>query len=206
MRVITGKAKGHRLKAPKGLRTRPMLEKVRGSLFAVLQGLLGEIYGQVLDLYAGSGALGIEALSRGAEWADLVEVNAGACRIIRDNLAHTYLSEQAHVYQAKVARFLRGMHKGQKYDIIFMDPPYDDPAIEETIGRLAHSALVHEATLVAVGHAARRELADRYGRLHRLRHRALGDSAYSIYGMPAWWAVDEEELEEVMGMGAEETL
>jgi 16S rRNA (guanine(966)-N(2))-methyltransferase RsmD len=172
-----------------------MLDKVRGSLFAVLGGFLGEFYGQVLDLYAGTGALGIEALSRGAEWADFVEINAGACRIIRDNLAHTRLAEQAHVYHARVRSFLRGMHRGKKYDIILMDPPYADPAIGETLVELADSSLVHEETLIAVGHAGRRKLADEYGQLRRLRYRRLGDSAYSIYGMPAWWQSEEEKVE-----------
>lgn len=186
MRVITGKAKGHRLKGPKNLRTRPMLEKVRGSLFAVLEGLLGEIRGQVLDLYAGTGALGIEALSRGAAWADFVETNASVCRIIRDNLARTKLADQAQVHQNRVEAVVKGMRKGKSYDIIFMDPPYEDPNIGEILAQLAGSPLVHQDTLVAVGHAARVELAGSYGLLERLRYRRLGDSAYSIYGMPAW--------------------
>ncbi|MBN1483648.1 MAG: 16S rRNA (guanine(966)-N(2))-methyltransferase RsmD [Chloroflexia bacterium] len=194
MRVITGKAKGHKLKGPKNLRTRPMLDKVRGSLFAVLEGFLGEFYGRVLDLYAGTGALGIEALSRGAEWADFVEVNASVCRIIRDNLAHTKLAGQARVHQGRVESFIKGMHKGTNYDIIFMDPPYADPGIGETISTLAVSPLVHEETLVAVGHSARLELGEGYGPLRRLRQRRLGDSAYSIYGMPAWWQEEESDV------------
>lgn len=192
MRVITGRAKGHHLKGPKDLRTRPMLEKVRGSLFSILEGLLGEISGRVLDLYAGTGALGIEALSRGAQWADFVEIRAGTCRIIRDNLAHTRLEEHARVHQTRVESFLRRMHEEQRYDIIFMDPPYADPTIGEKVAELAASALAHEATLVVVGHAGRVQLADRYGSLLRLRHRRLGDSAFSIYGMPAWWQDSEE--------------
>ncbi len=196
MRIITGTAKGHHLKAPRGLRTRPMLDKVRGSLFAVLEGLLGEIAGEVLDLYAGSGALGIEALSRGAGRADFVEVNAAACRVIRENLAHTRLAERARVHQTRVRSFLRRVHQGKKYDIIFLDPPYADPAIGEVLDELAGSSLVHEGTVVAVGHAARRELADRYGPLRRLRRRRLGDSAFSIYGMPLWWEEEAGRAEE----------
>ncbi len=187
MRVITGTAKGHHLKAPRGLRTRPMLEKVRGSLFAVLEGYLGGISGRVLDLYAGSGSLGIEALSRGAEWADFVEINAGACRIIRENLGHTRLNGQAHVYQAEVRAFLRRVQEGKKYDIIFLDPPYADPLLDKVLGELAGSTLVDEETLVAVHHAPRAALAERYGRLKCLERRQLGDSALSIYGMPSWW-------------------
>ena len=191
MRVITGSAKGHHLKAPKGDRTRPMLEKVRGSLFSVLQGYLGTWSGnRVLDLYAGSGSLGIEALSRGAEWCDFVEFNVGACRVIAENLEHTRLQDRARVHQIKVQAALRGMHEGKKYDIIFLDPPYADPAIGATLAAVAGSPLVHAGTLVAVHYAVRVELAESYGPLRQLDRRRLGDSMLSIYGMSDWWEED----------------
>jgi 16S rRNA (guanine966-N2)-methyltransferase len=193
MRVITGTAKGHHLKAPKSERTRPMLEKVRASLFSVLQGYVDFPDLRVLDLYAGSGSLGIEALSRGAAWCDFVEGNAGACRIIGENLEHTRLAGQARVHQTRVRSFVRGVHEEQKYDIIFLDPPYDDPAIGETLSEVAGSAAVHGATLVAVHYAVRVELAEQYGALAQLDKRRLGDSMLSLYGMPDWW--EEEEAE-----------
>jgi 16S rRNA (guanine(966)-N(2))-methyltransferase RsmD len=188
MRVITGTAKGHHLKAPKSDRTRPMLEKVRGSLFSVLQGYLETWSGsQVLDLYAGSGSLGIEALSRGAGWCDFVEFNAGACRIIAENLEHTRLRDRARVHQVKVQAFLRGMHEGKKYGIIFLDPPYADPTIGEMLAAVAGSSVVDAGTLVAVHYAVRVELAELYGTLQQLDRRRLGDSMLNIYGMPDWW-------------------
>jgi 16S rRNA (guanine966-N2)-methyltransferase len=187
MRIITGTAKGHHLKAPRGDRTRPMLEKVRGSLFAVLEGYVGQEFGRVLDLYAGSGSLGIEALSRGAEWADFVEINAGACRVIQENLEHTRLAGRAHVYQAEVRAFLHRMHEGTKYDIIFLDPPYADPAVGDILAELACFPLLHEGTLVAVHYAVQVDLAESYGPLQQLERRRLGDSVFSFYGMPAWW-------------------
>ena len=195
MRVITGSAKGHHLKMPKS-RTRPMLEKVRASLFSVLQGYVDFPGLRVLDLYAGSGSLGIEALSRGAAWCDFVEVNAGAGRTIRENLEHTRLRDRARVRQAKVQAALRGMHEGQKYDIIFLDPPYDDPAIGETLAALAGSPAAHEATLVAVHYAVRVELAERYGALAQLDKRRLGDSMLSLYGMPDWWEEEDGPRDE----------
>jgi len=197
MRVLTGTAKGHHLKTPKSERTRPMLEKVRASLFSVLEGFLGEFCGQVLDLYAGSGSLGIEALSRRAEWADFVEVNAGACRVIQENLEHTRLSSRGHVFHTRVHTFLHSeMHQGKKYDIIFLDPPYADPHIGETLAELAASALVHGGSLVAVHHAVPVELAEAYGPLNRLECRRLGDSVFSIYGMPDWELVAGPAAEE----------
>src|SRR5215475_7118698 len=105
MRVITGSAKGHKLKAPKGMSTRPMLDRVKEALFSVLEGY-GPIEGRVLDLYAGTGSLGIECLSRGAAWADFVEQRPAVCRVIADNLAHTHFTEQARIHQMAVARYL----------------------------------------------------------------------------------------------------
>lgn len=193
MRVITGTAKGHHLKAPKSERTRPMLEKVRGSLFSVLQGYVDFPDLRVLDLYAGSGSLGIEALSRGAAWCDFVEINGGACRIIAENLEHTRLRDRARIHQTKVQSALRGMHEGKKYDIIFLDPPYDDPAIGETLAAVAGSPVVHGATLVAVHYAVRVELAEQYAGLAQLDKRRLGDSMLSLYGMADWWEEEEGE-------------
>jgi len=191
MRVITGSAKGHRLKAPKSGRTRPMLEKVRGSLFSVLLGYIDYPGLRILDLYAGSGSLGIEALSRGAAWCDFVEINAGACRIIRENLEHTRLADRARVYQKRVHSYLRGVHEEQKYDIIFLDPPYDDPSIGETLNTLAGLPVAHGATLVAVHYSVRVALAERYGALAQSDKRRLGDSMLSIYAMPDWWEAEE---------------
>src|ERR1044071_4368083 len=114
MRVITGSAKGHKLKAPKGMSTRPMLDRVKESLFSVLEGY-GPIRGRVLDLYAGTGSLGIECLSRGAAWADFVEQSAHVCRIIRENLEHTGFAERSRVVQMPVARYLAVTHPEEKY-------------------------------------------------------------------------------------------
>ncbi len=203
MRVITGSAKGQHLKATKSDRTRPMLEKVRASLFSVLLGYLGSWEGcRVLDLYAGGGSLGIEALSRGAAWCDFVEVNGAACRIIAENLEHTRLAERARVHQGRVPAYLRGMHEGQKYDIIFLDPPYDDPAIGEMLSALAVAKGVHAGTLVAVHHAVRVVLAEEYGPLYQLDNRRLGDSMLSLYGMPDWWEEEGEPVAPAGGAGA----
>ncbi|GAG96620.1 unnamed protein product, partial [marine sediment metagenome] len=94
MRVIAGKAKGHRLKAPKRAATRPATDLVRGAIFSILETATSD-WTQVLDLFSGSGALGIEALSRGAGWVDFVEHNPLCCGIIKQNLAKTKLGAQA---------------------------------------------------------------------------------------------------------------
>ncbi len=196
MRVITGAAKGHKLKAPKGLSTRPMLDRVKESLFSVLEGY-GPIRGRVLDLYAGTGSLGIECLSRGAAWADFVEQSAHVCRIIRDNLEHTRLLDRARVVQMPVARYLAARRE-EKYAIIVMDPPYADPAIEETIRAVGASGLLTSDGLLVVGHSPRVALADEYGPLRRLKFRRLGDSCFSIYEL-----ADHSASSEAPATGAE---
>jgi 16S rRNA (guanine966-N2)-methyltransferase len=194
MRVITGSAKGHRLKAPKGMSTRPMLDRVKEALFSILEGY-GPIRGRVLDLYAGTGSLGIECLSRGAEWADFVEQSAHVCRIIRENLEHTKFLDRAHVIQAPVARFLATAHPQEKYAIIVMDPPYADPAIEKTIFAVSASGLLADDGLLIVGHSPRVALADSYDPLRRRKFRRLGDSCFSIYEVADQPGMSEERVD-----------
>jgi 16S rRNA (guanine(966)-N(2))-methyltransferase RsmD len=180
MRVITGTAKGHRLKAPKGYGTRPMIDRVKEALFSVLEGY-GRIRGNVLDLYAGTGSIGIECLSRGAAHADFVEQKAHVCRIIRENLEHTHFAERAQVFNMPVGRYLNTARPAEKYAIIVMDPPYADPAIEDTLRAVATSGLLAEDGYLVVGHSPRVELADEYDGVTRIKFRRLGDSCFSIY-------------------------
>jgi len=123
MRVIAGRLGGRRLRAPRGSATRPTSDRVREALFA----MLGEVEGaSVLDLFAGTGALGIEALSRGAESAVFVELDAGAVRALRANLASLGIgSDQAQVRRRDALGALRSA-RGRKetYDLVFIDPPY----------------------------------------------------------------------------------
>lgn len=192
MRVITGRAKGHKLKAPKGLGTRPMLDRVKESLFSVLEGY-GPIRGRVLDLYAGTGALGIEFLSRGAEYADFVEQQPHVCAIIRDNLTHTRLVAYGRVHQMPVDRFLHQQRGVGNYDYIMMDPPYADPKIEQTIMTILENGLGHAGSLLIVGHSPRVSLADAYPGAVRIKYRHLGDSCFSIYRLDADTADDEPD-------------
>ena len=184
MRVIAGEAKGFRLKGPPGPGTRPMADKIKGALFSMLAAL-GVAPGRVLDLYAGTGSLGIEALSRGAEWADFVEQNAAAAAVVRANLLHTKFADAARVHQMPVLTFLQQAERGNRdappYDLVILDPPYADPAIVPTLERVGDSPLVQSGTVVAIGHSPRVTLPARTGRLTRLRERCHGDSCFSIY-------------------------
>ena len=119
MRVVAGEFKGRRLHAPRGRRTRPTADKVREALFSIL----GDVAGlRVLDLFAGSGALGIEALSRGAQSAEFVDDDPRAVEVIRRNL--DAIGVDARVQRRNVVRFLAGAPE-RAYDLAFVDPPYD---------------------------------------------------------------------------------
>lgn len=157
-----------------------MLDRVKEAVFSVLEGY-GPIRGRVLDLYAGTGSLGIECLSRGASWADFVERSAHVCKIIAENLEHTKFSERAKVHTMPVGRYVALVKPETKYAIIFMDPPYADPAIEDTIRAVANADLLDEEGLLIVGHSPRVELVDRYDALRRIKLRRLGDSCFSIF-------------------------
>ena len=142
MRVVAGEFKGRRLRAPRGLRTRPTADRVREALFSIL----GDVSGaRVLDLYAGSGALGIEALSRGAASAVFVERDARAASAIRDNLRALELDQA--VRRQDALRFLAA-NEGT-FDLVFCDPPYDSvPRIAEPLAERLPALLTQGARIV----------------------------------------------------------
>ena len=178
MRVITGTAKGHHLKFPKGTKTRPATDLVRGAIFSILENIADD-WSQVLDVFSGSGALGIEALSRGAGWVDFVESEPRCCDIIKENLEKTKLSAQAKVYRCSAAKALGYLNK--EYDVILMDPPYADRTIGDFIKRLADSRLVGNKTTVMVTHSPHFPLEHRYAALNLIKEHRHGDSCISIY-------------------------
>ncbi len=184
MRVIAGEARGFRLKGPAGSFTRPMADKIKGALFSMLASL-GVEPERVLDLYAGTGSIGIEALSRGADWADFVEQNPAAAAVVRANLVHTKFADRSRVHQQSVAAFLAAAERfpaaTPPYDLVILDPPYADPAIAPTLEKIGASPLVQSGAVVVIGHSPRVTLPEEAGRLRRWRARCHGDSCFSIY-------------------------
>lgn len=178
MRVTTGSAKGRNLKGPPTTGTRPMADKIRQAVFSAL-GSLGVEPDRVLDLYAGTGAIGIEALSRGAEWCDFVEMTAPAAAVVRENLERTQLSARGDVHRQSVQSYLH--RRALPYDLVVLDPPYADPAIADTLAQVAESALVQSGTIVVLGHWPRLALPEQIGRLEMLKRRCHGDSCFSIF-------------------------
>lgn len=178
MRVTGGTARGQLLKAPKNKHTRPTTDMVRSAVFSLLAD--APDWSRVLDLFAGSGALGIEALSRGAGWADFVDQQPQACAIIKDNLRKMGLADRAHVYCAGVNSAL-GFLK-ERYGIVFMDPPYtQSQVIIMVLKRLAVSTLLAEGSRVAVCHASRAPLETGYDGLIKVKVRQYGDTTVSIF-------------------------
>jgi 16S rRNA (guanine966-N2)-methyltransferase len=178
MRVIAGTAKGVPIKFPKGAPTRPATELVRGAIFSMLASSEAD-WSFVLDLFSGSGSLGIEALSRGAGWVDFVDQNKTCCAIIRENLEKTRLADRARINCQGVERAIDRLDK--QYGIVLMDPPYANRAIGETIVKLAGSTLISEETFVVITHSARFNLEGRYGPLLLRREYRHGDSVIAVY-------------------------
>jgi len=178
MRIITGKAKGHRLKVPKGTVVRPATGLVRGAIFSILETTTSD-WAQVLDLFAGSGALGIEALSRGAGWVDFVERKPRCCAIIKQNLEKAKLEAQAHIYCCSVAKAISFLDK--EYSIILIDPPYSNSSIGSLVTQLATSKLVGTGSTVVVTHSSHLPLNSSYATLNLVKERRHGDSCIAIY-------------------------
>ena len=178
MRIIAGEAKGHQLKVPKGTTVRPATDLVRGAIFCILETIASD-WVQVLDLFAGSGSLGIEALSRGAGWVDFVDRERRCCAIIKQNLEKAKFENRAHVYCCSVSKAISFLDK--EYNIILMDPPYSDSSIGNLITQLATSKLVGTGSTVVVTHSSHFPLSSTYATLNLIKERRHGDSCIAIY-------------------------
>lgn len=175
MRVIAGEFRSRRLVSPPGLATRPTPDRLRESLFSILQ---AEIEGAVfLDAYAGSGAVGIEALSRGAKSAIFVERDRSAVETIRGNLRALGLDSRAQVFAGKVAQVLS--HAAA--DIVFLDPPYE---LESEYHQALTALAERPAALTVVQHSAKFDPGASHGPLGRVRTVRQGSNALSFYRLP----------------------
>jgi len=178
MQVTGGKAKGIRLKPPPRHSIRPTTSVVRQAIFSLLENRPTN-WRQVLDLYAGSGALGIEALSRRAEWVDFVDHRKSCCALIKTNLGKIGKLQQAKIYCCSVSKALAFLNSS--YDIIFIDPPYSDPSTSNLLINLAESNLLGENSTIVLCHANRFPLNSDYNGLHLVKQRRYGDTFIFIY-------------------------
>ena len=190
MRVVSGEAKGRKLKGTISPGARPTTERVRAAIFNILS---SEVYrgGRVLDLYAGSGSLGIEALSRGAAWADFVERSRRQCAVIEANLEATSFRQRARVHCADVTQSLTSLVG--LYQLVLMDPPYRLQELGVVLEKLASvPGLLGDGAVVVVGHSRHLSLAFNYGSLHLVSHRRYGDNLVEFFQYQSRSELSEE--------------
>jgi 16S rRNA (guanine(966)-N(2))-methyltransferase RsmD len=180
MRIIGGSARGRRLKVPKGHAVRPTASRVKESLFNILPHDFSGM--RVLDLFAGSGNVSIEALSRGAAKAVLIDESPRSAAAIRDNLIRLEFDERAQIWQTPVSRALRKLgHLGERFDLIFLDPPYEKGLVDSSLKTIAQLGLLDAPGRVVVEHSAREAVKSHYGNLILHDQRRYGDTLLSFF-------------------------
>ena len=154
MRVITGSARGVRLKTPDGMKTRPTSDRVKEAVFSIVQ---FEVQGsRFLDLFAGTGQMGIEALSRGAASAVFVDEWKDACSLVRENLRLTRLSEHARVVHSNYLSFLERCR--EQFDIVFLDPPYAEIFLENALNKISEIDILSDRGIIICERPAEKQL------------------------------------------------
>jgi 16S rRNA (guanine966-N2)-methyltransferase len=180
MRVISGSAKGRPLKAVPGTGTRPTTDKVKEAIFS----MIGPYFegGQVLDLFAGTGGLSIEALSRGMDNAVLTDIDKKSIDTIKSNLQAAGMTEQAGIYCTDARRALKAlMKRDAKFDLVFLDPPYKIKIARELLEQLDQMNLLNPDATIVVEHDTEDAYDDPIGRLQWIRRAEYGDTAVTIF-------------------------
>ena len=177
MRVITGKARGVSLKTPNGMTTRPTADRVKEALFSIIQ--FDVPTARVLDLFGGTGQLGIEALSRDAKSAVFVDSNREACALIRENLKRTKLESEARVVCSDYASYLRSCN--EMYDIIFLDPPYSETFLENSLKLISEIDILQSGGIIVTERPAGKELLCDFPGLSRSKDYKYSSTILTIF-------------------------
>ena len=182
MRVIAGEARGRTLIAPKNLRVRPTADRVKEALFSMLVSRLGEFGDmRVLDIFSGTGNLGIEALSRGAAQAVFIDSHRESAEVIRKNLEITRFADRAKVVVQDAAGALKWLSRSEApFHLVFLDPPYHQGHTESVLEILSGSPLIDEGTTVVAEFSAKEEVPRSFGKLREVERRVYGDTALSF--------------------------
>ena len=177
MRVITGKARGVVLKTPDGMLTRPTADRVKEALFSIIQ---FDVPGaRVLDLFGGTGQLGIEALSRGAESAVFVDAGEKACSLIRENLKRTRLEQQGRVIRSDYLEYLKRCR--ESFDIIFLDPPYAEEFLENALNLITEIDILQSNGIIVAERPLGKELPWEFDGYQRSRDYKYGKTLLAVY-------------------------
>ncbi len=180
MRVIGGNVRGRRLKVPKSRSVRPTAGRVKESLFNILPHDLTDL--RVLDLFAGTGNLTIEALSRGARDAVLIEASTQSGEVIRENLRRLGLTDRAKVWITPVSRGLRSLaRRGEEFDLVFLDPPYEQQLVETTLQAIAAGGCLRQSGILVAEHSRREPVKRHYGKLTLDDQRRYGSTVLSFF-------------------------
>jgi 16S rRNA (guanine(966)-N(2))-methyltransferase RsmD len=180
VKIIAGQLKGQQLVTPRGHRTRPTADQVR---IALMDTLMPRLAGaRFLDLFAGAGGVGLEALSRGAARAVFVEQDAGAVTALERNVAALRVRRETRVVRADVGRALNRLAEdGERFELIFLDPPYDAGLVEKTLFRLGEGALTTADTIVVAQHFTKRSPPETVGTLAAYRTRRFGETTLTFF-------------------------
>jgi 16S rRNA (guanine(966)-N(2))-methyltransferase RsmD len=179
MRIISGTSKGKRLATPKGQALRPTSDRVKESIFNILGGVVEKKV--VLDLFAGTGNLGIEALSRGAKRVVFVERGREAMRLIKSNLAQCGMVTVSEIMPKDVIRAIGVLHQRREaFDLILMDPPYEKGLIEKTLWKLQSHRIYHDDSILIIEHDRREPLPAELDGWNLIRQRKIGDTLISF--------------------------
>ena len=177
MRVITGKARGIVLKTPDGMVTRPTADRVKEALFSIIQ--FDVPTASVLDLFGGTGQLGIEALSRNAKRAVFVDERADACRLIKENLKRTKLEQYAKVIRSDYMAYLKTCK--EKFDIILLDPPYAEVYLENSLKMITEIDILQSGGIIVTERPFGKELPWEFPGFSRSRDYKYGNTVITIY-------------------------
>ena len=177
MRVITGKARGIQLKTPEGMATRPTTDRVKEAMFSILQFDLPST--RVLDLFGGTGQLGIEALSRGAKSAVFVDAAESACKLIQENLKKTKLAEDAKVVRSDYMEYLRRCKEA--FDIIFLDPPYAEVFLENSLNFISEIDILQTNGIIVTERPLGKELPWDYPGFTRSKDYKYGNTLITLF-------------------------
>lgn len=179
MRIIAGSAKGTRLVPPADRSTRPTLDRVREACFSILGPIVSGA--RFLDLFAGTGANGLEALSRGAAYADFVESGRNARDILGQNIIRTRMADRATVHGFELPDGLRHLCNAAPYDLVYADPPHAFDAVPALLAVIEDLGILKPDGIVILEHATRTPSPDRVDQLQRVREAAYGETSLSFY-------------------------
>lgn len=180
LRIIAGDAKGRRLLSPQGRETRPTSDKVKESIFNILGDRVPDA--EVLDLFAGTGNLGLEAISRGAKSSVFIDINRESIKIIHENIKLLKYEEYCEVYNNDSFSALNILgRRGIRFDIIFVDPPYHKDIVPRVLDKIIETSVLKEYGIIVAEHDSRDEVPDRASNLIRYKSSVYGDTTISFY-------------------------